>query len=177
MRNLTMRYVKIFIFFILTIFVTTTATGQTLNVKSGSVTYVFPATQMGDVTFENGNHITIMGKTFAVDDIDEMTFDDTSVKDNAVNVNYNAGTASVTINQTNTAAISGDEKTYILSGSSDNGSLTLDGSYKCTLQQSHFLWRWYKDHKREDYQMDKCHRLLYTRTFRRYRTQANFTAK
>ena len=147
MRNLTMRYVKIFIFFILTIFVTPTATGQTLNVKSGSVTYVFPAAQMGDVTFENGNHITIMGKTFAVDDIDEMTFDDTSVKDNAVNVNYNAGTACVTIagnvapfvsatvngahvtiNQTNTAAISGDEITYILSGSSDNGSLTLDGS-------------------------------------------------
>lgn len=147
MRNLTMRYVKIFIFFILTIFVTTTAIGQTLNVKSGSVTYVFPAAQMGDVTFENGNHITIIGKTFAVDDIDEMTFDDTSVKDNAVNVNYNAGTACVTIagnvapfvsatvngahvtiNQTNTAAISGDEITYILSGSSDNGSLTLDGS-------------------------------------------------
>jgi len=153
MRNLTMRYVKIFIFFILTIFVTTTAIGQTLNVKSGSVTYVFPAAQMGDVTFENENHITIMGKTFAVDDIDEMTFDDTSVKDNAVNVNFNGETASVmvagnvaqyvsatvqgahvTIDQTNTAAISGDEITYILTGSSDNGSLTLDGSYKCTLQ-------------------------------------------
>jgi hypothetical protein len=41
--------------------------------------------------------------------------------------------AHVSITQSNTAAIDGDEITYVLSGSTTNGSLTLAGSYKCTI--------------------------------------------
>lgn len=44
--------------------------------------------------------------------------------------------AHVTIVQSNTSAVNGDEITYQLSGSSSNGSLTLGGSYKCTLALS-----------------------------------------
>jgi hypothetical protein len=74
------------------------------------------------------------------------------VEANTVNIVYNGSTATVTvadnvsnyvtsevngahvsITQTNTEAIDGDEITYVLSGSTTDGSLTLDGSYKCTL--------------------------------------------
>jgi len=41
--------------------------------------------------------------------------------------------AHVTIVQSNTEAVNGSEITYQLSGSSSNGSLTLGGSYKCTV--------------------------------------------
>ena len=41
--------------------------------------------------------------------------------------------AHVSITQTNTDAIDGDEITYVLSGSTTDGSLTLAGSYKCTV--------------------------------------------
>ena len=75
------------------------------------------------------------------------------VTDNNVRITYNGTTASVniagniaayvnasvngghvSISQTNTADIDGDEITYILKGNTSDGSLTLDGSYKCTVQ-------------------------------------------
>ena len=36
---------------------------QTLNVEVGSVTYQIPAAQAGEMTYENGQTLTIMGKT------------------------------------------------------------------------------------------------------------------
>ena len=41
--------------------------------------------------------------------------------------------AHVTITQSNTDAVDGDEITYVLTGTSTDGSLTLGGSYKCTV--------------------------------------------
>jgi hypothetical protein len=126
--------------------------GQRINVKQGNVTYQFAASRTGEMTYAEGKTVTIMGKTFALTDIDAMTFGGTSVKDNTVSVAYNGASATVTIagnvaqyvdatvsgahvtiNQTNTADVDGDEITYVLSGSTDDGSLTLNGSYKCTL--------------------------------------------
>ena len=49
---------------------TIAATGQTLNVKVGSVTYQFPASQTGEMTYKNGTTLTIMGKKFTLADID-----------------------------------------------------------------------------------------------------------
>ncbi len=131
---------------------TIAATGQTLNVKMGSVTYQFPASQTGDMPYENGEAVTIMGKTFTLSEVDAMTIDDTEVTDNSVNISYDGTTATVTVSgnvaqwvtptvdgahvsieQTNTEAIDDDEITYTLSGSTTNGSLTLSGSYKCTV--------------------------------------------
>lgn len=131
---------------------TIAATGQTLNVRVGSVIYQYPADLAGEMTYTDGKKLTVMGRTFKLSDIDEMTVDASEVKNNLVKVEYGASSAMVyvsgnvatyvqpvvtdghvTIAQSNTAAVDDDEITYQLSGSSANGSLTLSGSYKCTV--------------------------------------------
>lgn len=131
---------------------TITALGQTLNVKVGNVTYLFPASQTGEMIYEDGETLTIMGKTFTVADIDGMTVDDTEVTDHEVAVVYSGSQAvvkvagnvaqyveptlsgaHVCIAQTNTAAVDNDEITYVLSGTTTDGEFALDGSYKCTV--------------------------------------------
>ena len=149
---------KQLIIILLTYVLAITATAQTMNVKMGDVTYLFYAEQMGEMMFgnqnenKNGNTLTIMGKIFDVDDIDEITLDDAAIQDNTVNIDYNGEKANVTIagnvaqyvsatvngahvtiNQTNTTAVMGNEITYVLSGTSSDGSLTMNGSYKCTI--------------------------------------------
>lgn len=125
---------------------------QTLNVQVGQVTYMFPASQAGVMPYTNGNQLTVMNKAFATSEITSMWVDETAVTDNLVSIVYNGSTASVyvagnvaqfvsptlsgayvTIAQTNTTAVNNDEITYQLSGTSTNGSLTLAGSYKCTV--------------------------------------------
>jgi hypothetical protein len=137
--------------YIMALMLTIAASGQTLNVRTGSITYQFPAAQTGDMTYGDGT-LTIMGKTFALADIDAMTVDDASVTDNQVTVSYDGTLATVavagnvaqyvaptvsgahvSIDQTNTKAVDDDEITYVLSGETSDGSLTLDGSYKCTV--------------------------------------------
>ena len=136
----------------MTLVLAMSAAGQTMNIHTDGVTYQFPAARMGDMTFADGETVTIMGKTFAITDINAMTVDSTEVTDNLVRVEYGTSTATVyvagnvaqyveptvsgahvSIVQTNTADIDGDEITYQLSGTASDGSLTLDGSYKCTV--------------------------------------------
>ena len=128
------------------------AGAQTLNVHVAGVTYLFPASQTGDMVFSQGTSLTLMGRTFALADIDDMTISDTPVTDNLVTVAYSGSSATVTvagnaaryvspvisgahveIATSNTEAVDGDELTIQLAGSSDDGSLTLSGSYKTTL--------------------------------------------
>ena len=134
---------------------TAAAEAQTLNVVTGNVTYQFPAAQAGDMTYANGESLTIMDKTFALADITRMYVDATAVTDNAVAIAYSGTTATVTvagnvaryvtptlagahvsIAQTNTAAVDGDEITYTLSGTTTDGEFALTGSYKCTVALS-----------------------------------------
>ena len=139
--------------YIIALVLTITTSGQTLNVKVGSVTYQFPAAQTGEMTYADGETVTIMGKTFSLSDIGEMKVDDTSVTANQVSIVYsNSGNATVTvagnvaqyvtptvsgnhvmIDQTNTEAVDDDEITYQLLGTTTDGSLTMSGSYKCTV--------------------------------------------
>ena len=139
--------------YIIALVLTIAASGQTLNVKVGNVTYQFPAAQTGEMTYADGETVTIMGKTFSLSDIGEMKVDDTSVTANQVSIVYsNSGNATVTvagnvaqyvtptvsgnhvtIDQTNTEAVDDDEITYQLSGTTTDGSLTMSGSYKCTV--------------------------------------------
>lgn len=132
--------------------------GQTLNVSVGNVTDQFPATQTGEMTFTGGTQMTILGKTYNVNDITKMWTDETKVSDNEVNVVYNGDAAlvyvagniaqyiTVSVNGahvsiTQSADITNDlinddtfsEITYNLSGTSTDGSLTLGGSAKCTV--------------------------------------------
>lgn len=125
---------------------------QTLNVQVGNVTYQFPAEQAGQMTYTNGTTLTVMGKAFTLSEIDNMYVDETDVINNVVSIVYGASSATVsiagnvaqyvtptisgahvTINQSNTEAVNDDEITYQLSGTTSNGSLTLGGSYKCTI--------------------------------------------
>jgi hypothetical protein len=125
---------------------------QTLNVQQGNVTYAFTANS-DDMTYSNnGQTLTIGQKAFNVSDISQITVDDTKVEANTVSISYNGTAATVTIagnvapyvtatvsgahvtiSQSNTADVDGDEITYQLNGTSSNGSLTLGGSYKCTI--------------------------------------------
>jgi len=137
---------------LITLVLTIAAMGQTLNVKVGQVTYLFPATQTGEMAYENGTTLTIMGRTFNLADIDAMTVDEASVTDNQVVVTYDGTSATVTIagnvaqyvtptisgahvniEQTNTEAVDEDEITYVLSGTTSDGEFALSGSYKCTV--------------------------------------------
>ena len=125
---------------------------QTLNVQQGSVTYAFTANG-DDMTYSDGGQtLTIGGKAFTVSDITQITVDETKVSANLVSIVYDGSSAAVTIagnvapyvtatvsgahvsiSQTNTAAVDGDEITYQLSGTSTDGEFALSGSYKCTV--------------------------------------------
>ena len=130
----------------------TAAGAQTLNVKVGNINYQFPADRTGDMNYADGKTVTIMGKTFTLTDIDAMTADETAVKDNSVSISYNGTAATVSvagnvaqwvtptvsgghvsIAQSNTADVDGDEITYTLSGTTADGEFALAGSYKCTV--------------------------------------------
>ena len=129
---------------------TIAATGQTLNVRVGSVTYQFPAAQTGDMTYSDGTSVTIMGKVFTLSDIDAMTVDDTNVTDGAIGVTFDGASATVTVAgnvaQYVTPTVSGahvsiaqsddlaEEITYTLSGTSSDGEFYMSGSYKATIE-------------------------------------------
>ena len=134
------------VFLVLTI----AAWAQTLNVQQGSVTYQFPASQCGDMTYSDGTTLTVMGKTFMLSDISSMSVDQTIVNDNTIGVVYDGTSAKVTvagnIAQYITPTVSGahvsieqdnnvaDEITYTLSGTSDDGEFYTSGSYKATVE-------------------------------------------
>ena len=134
------------------ILLTTTATAQTLNVQVGNVTYQFPSAQTGEMTYTDGTTLTIMGKTFTLNDISAMTIDNTEVTDNLVCITYSGTSATVTvagnvaqyvtptisgayvsIAQSNAEAVDNNEITYQLSGTTADGQFALSGSYKCTV--------------------------------------------
>ena len=141
------------IYTLLTAFVLTIAAyAQTLNIQVGNVIYQFPASQAGEMTYQDGATLTIQNKTFTLSEVSSMYVDQSSVTDNLVDVVYNGSSATVTVAgnvasyvtaaidgahvtivQSNTEAVDDDEITYQLSGTTTNGSFTLGGSYKCTV--------------------------------------------
>ena len=133
---------------------TITAQAQTLNVVVGDVTYRFPAAQTGEMDYDSGTKLTILGRTFEVNDITRMYIDDTDVTDNHVDVSYDDNTAKVCIagnvaryveptvigvhvTLTQSDDVNADnvgEITYSLSGTSTDGGFCLTGSYKSTVE-------------------------------------------
>lgn len=122
---------------------------QTVNVNQGSVTYAIPAAEAGQMPFGNATTLTIGERTYTLNDITNITIDDTKVDNNTVKVTYSGETAHVviagniapyveaTVNGAHVALIQdyeyeGDEITYELSGSSDNGSFWMDGKLKAS---------------------------------------------
>ena len=131
------------------------ATVQTLNVRLGEVIYQYATDQVGRMALSsNGTVATILNKVFNLNEVDEMYLDETPVTDNMVYVTYSGTTAQVRVAGniaqyvnvvangahvaiTQDATFPGDdlgEITYVLSGTSTNGSFWMDGSYKMTLE-------------------------------------------
>lgn len=126
---------------------------QTLNVVVGNVTYAVPSSQAGDMLYNNGETLTVMGKTLNVADITKMYVDDSEVADNTVSVAYSGTSVTVTVagnvakyveptvanghvSIVQSSDVSDDtcgEITYALSGSSTDGELALSGSYKSSI--------------------------------------------
>ena len=77
--------------------VLTMAKAQTMNVKMGEVTYVFSADQAGDMVYNDGTSVTILGRTFTLDEGVSMEVTDDVVDDNTISVNYNGTSAQVTV--------------------------------------------------------------------------------
>ena len=122
---------------------------QTVNVNQGSVTYAIPAAEAGQMPFGNATTLTIGERTYTLNDITNITIDDTKVDNNTVKVTYSGETAHVviagniapyveaTVKGAHVALIQdyeyeGDEITYELSGSSANGSFWMDGKLKAS---------------------------------------------
>ena len=126
---------------------------QTLNVVVGNVTYAVPSSQAGDMLYNNGETLTVMGKTLNVADITKMYVDDSEVADNTVSVAYSGTSVTVTVagnvakyveptvanghvSIVQSSDVSDDtcgEITYALSGSSTDGEFALSGSYKSSI--------------------------------------------
>ena len=65
---------------------TIVAEAQVMNVKVGSVSYQFPAVLTGDMTYDNGASLTVMGKSFAIGDISTITVENSNVTEVTVNI-------------------------------------------------------------------------------------------
>lgn len=129
---------------------TVAAVAQTLNVKVGNVIYQFPASQTGEMIYSNGDSLTIMGKTLALNNIDNMTVGDNEVTDGTISVAYSNTSATVfvagNIARYVTPTVSGahvsieqsadlaEEITYTLAGESADGEFYMSGSYKATIE-------------------------------------------
>lgn len=132
-----------------------TATAQTMNIVTGDVTWQFPASQAGDMTYTDGTTLTIMGKTFSISDITAMKVDIAKVSDNTVSIAYDGTSAKVTVAgnvaQYITAEVQGahvkiiqddnfagtgtkaSEIEYTLSGATTDGEFYVNGKYKTTV--------------------------------------------
>ena len=129
-------------------FLPSVMTAQTLNVASGNVVYQFPAAQVGDMPYSDGKTLEILGKSIDLTSVDSIYINNASVNDNTVAVAYAGEKAYVTvagnIAKDITATVNGahvvllqgagvsKEITYTLSGTSQKGSLYMDGSLKAT---------------------------------------------
>lgn len=127
-----------------------TATAQTLNIHSGQVTVAVTAENAGEMTYTGGTSLTVSGVTYDLSAIDSITVDNSTVEAATVSVTYNGTLASVLVSGDiapyMTVTVSGadvsiladatlaEEVTYRLSGTSTDGSFTMDGEYKSTVE-------------------------------------------
>ena len=138
--------------FIVFLLIAVATSAQTLNGVTDNVTYAFPASKVGEMIYKDGTTLTIGGKVFTISDINKIYVDDSEVTDNEVAVTYNSTNATVTVAgnvaqyvtptvsgahvsivQSNTDDVDGNEITYSLSGASSDGEFYMSGKYKCSI--------------------------------------------
>ncbi|MDE5789990.1 MAG: carbohydrate-binding domain-containing protein [Muribaculaceae bacterium] len=131
------------------------AFSQTLHVSNRSVTYSFPASDAGEMIFSNeGKVLKILGRDLAMEDGTEIWTNQAEVEGNVVTIIYSDDSASVdiagnvaryveaTVNGAHVSITQSPdvsentcgEITYRLSGSSPDGSLYMEGSYKSSIE-------------------------------------------
>lgn len=130
------------------------AEAQTLNVDCGTIIYSFPAEETGVMDFEGGKTLTIAGQTFEIDDIASIFVTDDEAEDNLVRIEYSEDSAKIYVSYdllpyveasasgAHVSIVQSDEVgedttgeiTYRLSGESSDGSFSMTGSYKCSLE-------------------------------------------
>ena len=120
------------------------AVGQTVSVNTGNISFAYAKAQVGEMTFDAGETLTILGRTYNINDISSITVDDEqNVADNTVNVSFDGGEAkvlvagnlaadlSITIKGANVRILANsnitDPITYTLTGNSQQGSFYMDG--------------------------------------------------
>lgn len=127
-----------------------TSGAESLMVKTNGITYAFAADQTGEMSFNGGTALNILGHTFQLSDIQSMWVDDIVVAPNTVTVKYESNQAEVIVCGTLASHIDAEvtnahvsitqhsdyteEITYELSGTSTDGSFLTSGSYKSTVE-------------------------------------------
>lgn len=126
---------------------------QSINFSNGQVVYNFPAEVAGEMPF-NGHNVTVADRTFDLSQWSRINIDETAVTDNTVEIGYTEAGATVRVagniakyieasvngghvELTQSDDVSADscgEITYVLKGESSDGSLSLIGSYKSTIE-------------------------------------------
>lgn len=139
--------------YIITMFASLSATARSINFTDGKVTYSFPAATVGEMTFASEN-ITVMGREFDLNTWSHIGVNDAEAAAATVEVSYSADEALVTVAgdiaqyvdvtvngahvAVNQSSLVDDttcgEITYVLKGESSDGSFTLTGSYKSTIE-------------------------------------------
>lgn len=130
------------------------ASAENFNIKVGNVIYSAPVDVCGNMTFSSGKTLTVLGKEYNLQEITGMTVDDSEIESNTLAVAYSGTTATVRVDariasyldvkvdgasvsvtqHDDLSADNGGEITYILSGSSTDGSFYMSGSYKATVE-------------------------------------------
>lgn len=126
---------------------------QTINFTKDNVTYSFRAAEAGEMTFD-GSRVCVGGREFDLSDGNLIRVTETPVASGTVEITYNESAATViiagdlapyveaTTEGAHVCITQSDlvseatcgEITYVLNGESTDGSLTLNGKYKCTVE-------------------------------------------
>lgn len=122
---------------------------QTMKIHMGTLTVAVPADQAGEMTYTDGEILSIAGTEYAIAEIDSITLSPDAVTPRSVEVVWNENDISLTITSDLLYVLEAEfedahirfiadslyqeEITYILSGTSSNGSFWMDGEFKSTV--------------------------------------------
>ncbi len=129
------------------------AGARSINFTSGNVVYNYPASVAGEMTF-SGHELTVDGRTFDLEKWSKITVEDQELTAGQVEIVYYGTSATaavagnvaryvdVTVSGAHVSVTQSEEVdettcgeiTYVLKGVTSDGSFTLTGSYKATVE-------------------------------------------
>jgi len=129
--------------------VSASLSAQSLRIYRGQVCVAVPADEAGDMTYADGQTLSVLGQTYDLSSVDSIVVSAEDVAAASVGVTYADNVAriivsadiypqlTITATGANVSIVAGselqEEVTYTLSGASSNGSFYMDGSYKATV--------------------------------------------